>query len=259
MASVELRVQEPGDWAYVVVNRPRSRNSIDATTLNELNTAVSTADPRLRMLVIRGEEGTGFLSGADIAAMRHMSLSEAQAFSRSGHEFCVMLEEHDAVIGALVDGYALGGGTEIALACDVVVSTKPATFGLPEVRLGIFPGWGGTQRLPRQCGWHKALPVLLSGRVFDGPTAQQMGMVSALVDDVAEGHLWYASLADDIRLCAPHARSAAKRSARLGSAVPLRDGLRVERELWLDQFDSDERTEGMDSFLAKSPPAWSSP
>ncbi len=253
--TVRLELQDP-DWGYLVVDRPDVHNALDPSTVRAITRLVRSAPASVRMLVLAGGGGSAFLSGADIAAMSAMTPSQAAAFVEAGHRLLRALEDSPAVIGALVDGYALGGGTEIALGCDVVVATGKAVFGLPEVRLGIFPGWGGTQRLIRMAGAQRVLPHLLTGRRFGAEEASRMGFVTAVVADRAEAERWFGSFASDLRRASPRSTAAAKRVARRGMALPLDQALQMEATEWLDRFSSPDRVEGMNAFLAKRATQW---
>lgn len=259
MSGVRIDAGPGGDWCYLTVNRPEVRNALDPQTLSELNEAIASVAEGVRLVVIRGAGSKSFLSGADIASMLAMSPSAAAEFVAAGHRVCRSLERHPAVIGALVDGYALGGGTEIALACDVVVATQQAVFGLPEVRLGIFPGWGGTQRLVRVASYQQAMRYLLTGSQFGGDEAYRLGVATAVVDTTSDAEKWFAALVEELRAASPRSVAAAKRVSRDGMGMDIDRALGVESDAWMTQFVSADRTEGMQAFLEKRPARWGRP
>jgi enoyl-CoA hydratase len=249
---------DPGDWGFLQFDRPETKNALDHESVLALAATLESVPGDTRLVVFRGS-GNSFISGADIAAMYRMDLPEAAAFAQAGHQLTRAIESHPACIGALVDGYALGGGTEILLACDVVVATNAAVLGLPEVRLGIIPGWGGTQRFVRAVGLHRGLRYLMSGARFDGAEAERLGLVDALVADTDAAVSWWEQFAAGLRKASPAASARAKRAARDGAETSIDNALMVELRYWLEQFASEDRRAGMGSFLQKQSPPWASP
>jgi enoyl-CoA hydratase len=253
--TVRFIPQEPGDWGFLQFDRPETKNAMDLESVLAFGEALENVPSHTRLVVIRGA-GNSFISGGDVAAMYRMDLPEAAGYARAGHQLTRAIENHPACIGALVDGYALGGGTEILLACDVVVATEAAVFGLPEVRLGIIPGWGGTQRFVRAVGLHRGLRYLMSGARFDGAEAERLGLTDSLVPDTAAAVSWWAEFAGELRKASPAASAMAKRAARGGIETGIDNGLTVELRYWLQQFATDDRLTGMGSFLNKERPIW---
>lgn len=249
----------PGDWGFLEFYRPETRNAIDPESVLELESALDNVPAGTRLVIIRGAGENSFISGGDIAAMYRMELSEAADFARAGQRLTRAIENHPSCIGALVDGYALGGGTEVVLACDVVVATNSAVFGLPEVRLGIIPGWGGTQRFVRAVGLHRGLRYLMSGARFDGSEAERLGLIDILVADRAAAVTWWTQFAGELRKASPMASAMAKRAAREGMETGIDHGLTVELSYWLRQFSTGDRVAGMGSFLRKEQAPWATP
>lgn len=256
MTAVRIDPGPEGDWCFLTLSRAGSKNAIDPQTISDLRDSVTGVGEATRLVVLRGEGNGSFIAGADIASMLAMNRAEASVFVAAGHRFTRALEQHSAVIGALVDGYALGGGSEIVLACDVVVATRRAVFGFPEVRLGIFPGWGGTQRLARTAPYQEIMGHLLTGRRFGPDEAYRLGMVTAVVETTADATKWFADLMTDLRRASPRAVAAAKRAARAGAGLTLDEALAAEADLWLTQFETPDRTEGMRAFLEKRAANW---
>lgn len=247
-----------GNTAWLTVDGPDSNNALDSAAVATLADIIEKLRAPIRLCVLSGAGDRAFISGADIKHMRALDSEEGARFAAAGQALTRLMENSPVLVGALVDGFALGGGTELALACDVVVATTRARFGLPEVRLGIFPGWGGTQRLIRATGTAKAFPYLLTGRHFDAETACELGVASHMTADTAQAQEWFRALAEELEKTGPNAVAAAKNAARLGADTSLDNGLYIERALWTKQFATDERLEGMDAFIERRSPVWTS-
>lgn len=258
MEAVRFDLDANGDWGYLTVDRREVHNAIDGETLSAISGVLDDLPPTVRLVIISGAGDRAFLSGADIGAMSEMSVEEAGRFAAQGGALLRRLETYPALIGALVDGFALGGGTEFILACDVVVATPRAVFGLPEVKLGIFPGWGGTQRLVRIVGPQRGLPYLLTGRTFAPDEAITMGILSAVVEDRQAGEEWFAEFARDLRRTSPLAVREAKRLAREGLDLPIDAGLSAETDAWTRQFDTPDRQAGFQAFRDRKIAQWRS-
>jgi len=252
-----LRLERDGATATVRLDRPSRHNAVDAALLRELARALREVrrDPTLRALVVGGAGDKAFSAGADVAAMAAMSAEEGHAFARLGHEVLERLEALPIPVVAAVNGVALGGGLELALACDLIVAADRARLGLPETSLGLIPGFGGTQRLPRRVGLGRARELIYLGRVVTADEALRMGLVDRVVP-AAElpGHA--AALAAELAARAPVALRQAKRATHAAVEGPLAAGLAHEVEAFGVVFASDDRVEGLRAFLDKRPPAW---
>lgn len=163
----------------VIINRPDALNALNSELLTELKAELDilSRDPAVRVLVLRGAGEKAFVAGADIKEMMPMDRSKATNLSRLGHSVCILLEQMNKVTIAAVHGFALGGGTELALACDFILASEKALFGLPEVTLGVVPGFGGTIRLSRAVGSAVAKELIFSGLRFSAQEAKEMGML----------------------------------------------------------------------------------
>lgn len=241
--------------ALVTIDRPEVRNAIDLRTIGELADALAVldADPGCRAIVITGAGERAFAAGADIAEMAPRT---AEGIRRD-RPFAAW-DRIDAVetpLIAAVRGYALGGGCELVLACDLVVAGDDAVLGLPEIRLGIIPGIGGTQRLVRAVGKARAMEIVLTGRHVPAEEAARIGLVSRVVP-AAETLADALGLAERIAAGPPLAVAAAVRAIDAAAELTLADGLVYERELFTDLFDTEDQAEGMRAFLDKRPPAW---
>src|SRR5512140_3681129 len=164
--------------AVVTVNRPKALNALDPRTIEELERAFAAVagDAAIRALVVTGAGDKAFVAGADIARMSTMTVPEAQRFAEAGHRTLALLEALPVPTIAAVNGFALGGGCEVAMACDLVYASEKARFGQPEVNLGLIPGFGGTQRLTRRVGVTRALELVLTGDMVDAAKAKEIGL-----------------------------------------------------------------------------------
>jgi enoyl-CoA hydratase len=174
-----------GPVRVITLNRPQALNALDRTLVRELTEAVrlaatDAAEGRLRALILTGA-GKAFVAGADIAAMHEMSEDEAREFSRQGHTLGERLAALPIPVIAAVNGFALGGGCELALACDFIYASEAAKFGQPEVKLGVIPGFGGTQRLLRRIGLARALELCMSGEIINAAEALRIGLVNKVL------------------------------------------------------------------------------
>ncbi len=250
-----IRVERDGDVGIVRLHRPKALNALCDALVAELNAALRDfeEDDSIGCTVITGSE-KAFAAGADIAEMKDREWPAVWL-----EDF---LSEWDRVAAvrkplvAAVAGYALGGGCELAMMCDIIIAAENAKFGQPEIRLGIIPGAGGTQRLTRAVGKAKAMDLILTGRMMDAREAEACGLVARVVP--AERLMEEALAA--AREIAGHSRTAvlAAREAVLRAfETPLQEGLRFERRLFHALFATPDRKEGMEAFLEKRPPRWS--
>jgi enoyl-CoA hydratase len=241
--------------ATLTVNRPKQLNALDAQTLGEIAAALREAEARpleVLALVVTGAGEKAFVAGADIAAMSRLAGAEAQAFAALGHATLSALEALPIVTVAAVNGFALGGGCELALACDLVYASEKARFGQPEVNLGLVPGFGGTQRLGRRVGPMRAKELILSGETIDAVQARAMGLALEVL--APERLLDHArTKARTIASRGPRAVALAKRLIQRGADLPLPAALELERDAFAGLLDGPEAREGMAAFLEKRP------
>lgn len=245
---------EPGRVAVVTVNRPDKRNALNATVRRELAAALDalSADAAVRVVVLTGAGEKAFVAGADIAEFAERSALEQRA-AMAGRSVFETVAQYPKPTIAMINGFALGGGCELAMACDLRVAARSARLGQPEVRLGILPGGGGTQRLPRLVGPGRALRMILSGESIDAAEAERIGLVDLVVDD-AELRARTLELAHAIAAHSPIALQLAKSAVHMAAEAPLSAGLAYERELFAIAFASEDRVEGMRAFLEKRAP-----
>jgi enoyl-CoA hydratase len=243
--------------AVVTVNRPKALNALDSATLAELGRAFDAAgqDRSVRALVVTGAGEKAFVAGADIARMSSMSVSEARRFAEEGHRTFARLEALPIPTLAAVNGFALGGGCELAMACDLVYASEKARFGQPEVNLGIIPGFAGTQRLSRRVGPMRAREIIFTGEMIDAARAKEIGLaLEVLPPDQLLGHV--VAQARKIAARGPLAVAAAKRLVGEGADLPLAAACQLEQQAFALLFATDDAREGMRAFLEKRPAAF---
>ncbi len=249
--SVLLVAREEG-IVTATLNRPEKLNALNRELIESLARAVSelSADPSVRVLVLTGAGEKAFAAGADIEAMREMSPAQAKGFADLGHRVGAALEAaHFAVIGA-INGFALGGGCELALACDFLYASDRAKFGQPEVNLGVIPGFGGTQRLSRRVGIGRARELCFTGDIIDAEEAKRIGLVNAVVPG-AELLAKVADVAKKIAAKGPLAIAQCKRVILRGEDVALNVANELEAQAFAGLFGSHDQREGMGAFLEK--------
>jgi enoyl-CoA hydratase len=243
-----------GRVATLEVNRPEVRNALDGATVEAFHQALEKArGARASVLIVTGAGDKAFVSGADITAIRARRRDDALASINS--RLMSAVESHEAVSIAAVNGYALGGGCELALACDLRIAAEEAVFGLPEPSLGIIPGAGGTQRLPRIVGLGRAKEMILTGARWDARQALAYGLVSQVVPR-AELMAAARALADKVLALGPLAVRLAKAAVNASQQMPLAAGLLYESTAQAITFESSDKMEGTSAFLAKRRPVF---
>ena len=255
-----LLTQRESGVATVTINRPKVLNALSQQVIEELHHLLDdvTFTRGLRVLILTGAGEKAFVAGADIAAMRNLTPIQAVEFARLGQSLTVKLETAPFITIARVQGFALGGGCELAMACDIVVAAEKALFGQPEVDLGLIPGFGGTQRLARRVGLPLALEILCGGRKLNGREAQQLGLI-AQVTSAEDLDGYVQKLVKNILKAAPHAVAETKRLARSALEQPLIHGLAAEASSFATCFAGSEAQEGLSAFLEKRPAHFTTP
>jgi len=249
-----LRLERRDQVTVLYVNRPQVLNAINRETLGEIADATRAfvADDAQGALVVTGQGEKAFISGADINELSTLGPSAAEDISRFGQRVVDLLEQSPKPVIAAVNGYAFGGGCELALACHMRLASENAVLGLPEVKLGIIPGYGGTQRLPRLVGPGRALELILSGRNVKADEAERIGLVNRIVPQ-AELVNEAVKLAQAILKNGPLAVAAAIECVVRGLQLPLDQGLRFESGRFGILAASDDMHEGLQAFLDKRP------
>jgi enoyl-CoA hydratase len=252
MAYEFIRTEARGAIQLITLNRPKALNALSLALIRELAAALAAADgdDAVGCIVLTGSE-KAFAAGADIKEMAGLSFAEAYV-----RDYPDMIDRAGVTrkpIVAAVAGYCLGGGCELMMMCDVVIAAESAKFGQPEITIGVGPGFGGSQRLPRAVGKAKAMEMILTGRVMDAAEAERAGLVSRVV---ADGRLLAEALAvaEKIAGFSRPSAIAAKESVNRAFEVPLSEGLRFERRLFQALFGTEDQKEGMAAFVEKRPP-----
>lgn len=255
---VRAEVGERADHvATVTIDRPDARNALNAQVRSELKRvfAAIDEDDEVRVVVLTGsDEAKAFVAGADVTELRERSAVEQRAVSERPRIYETVAECAKPVV-ARVNGHALGGGCELAQACDVRIAREDAKLGQPEINLGIMPGGGGTQRLPRLVGTGQAMKLILSGELVDGTEAAELGLVEeALPADELDERV--DELAGRMASHSPLAIQRAKEAVQSAAELPLSRGIDYESELFVGLFDSHDKNEGIDAFLEDRDPEW---
>ena len=243
-----IDVSRDGAVAVVTIDRQDALNALNVETLTELRDHLRelAGDSGVRAVVLTGAGDKAFVAGADIRYMSALGPREAKAWGARGHEAAQLLETMPKPTIAAINGFALGGGCELALACDLRYAASHAKLGQPEINLGIVPGWGGTQRLTRVCGIGVAKDLIYTGRTIDAEEALRVGLVNAIADPVLDAAL---TVAHELAEKAPLALAAAK---SLINRSP--DALGAEAEEFGDLFASADSKEGLTAFVEKRKP-----
>ena len=243
-----IDVRRDGDVAVVTIDRQEALNALDVETLTELRDRLRQLadDTGVRAVVLTGAGEKAFVAGADIKYMSGLGPDEAKAWGALGHEATLLLETMPKPTIAAVNGFALGGGCELALACDLRYASSRAKLGQPEIDLGIVPGWGGTQRLARVCGVGVAKDLVFSGRTIDAEEALRVGLVQAVADPVLDRAL---ETARTLAAKSPVALALAKRLVNMAPAA-----LEAEADAFGELFASEDAKEGLTAFVEKRAP-----
>ena len=255
MADYEnIRYEVDGFIATITVNRPSALNALNRQMLNEIGWALRDADgdARIRCVILTGAGDKAFVAGADIAEMAEQGATEARSFAAAGRAVGDVLEGMGKPVLAAVNGFALGGGCELALACDFIYAADKAKFGQPEVNLGVIPGFGGTQRLPRRVGLGRATELVLTGDLIGAEEALRIGLVNRVVP-AAELMAEARKTAEKIAQKGPLAIAYARRAVRKSMELNLPAGNDYEAELFALLFATQDQKEGMHAFLEKRP------
>ncbi len=252
-----VKLVHEGPISTLTLDREDKLNALDAQVMGELLDAIKeTREHReSRVLIVTGAGKKAFVAGADIASMKDLRLEQAREFAHAGHTTFNALESLPIPVIAAVNGFALGGGCELALACDFIYASDNAKFGQPEVKLGVIPGFGGTQRLARRVGIARARELIYTGAVIDAVEAQRIGLANRVVPqaellDVVRG------VATTITQMGSLAIAEAKRVLRDGEGRSLREANALEIDGFAGCFETEDQKEGMAAFLQKRAPAF---
>ena len=253
--SLLLRIEE--NIAILSIHRPEKLNALNVKCIQELNQALRDIerDETIRCLIITGSGDKAFVAGADIAEVHNLSVTDAEIYAEAGQQVFSKIENFSKPVIAAINGYALGGGAELAWACHMRIASTNAKFGQPEIDLGIIPGFGGTQRLIHILPKSIATEFLLTGEMFSVEKAHQFGLVNYIVSP-EELMPKAKELAKKIALKPGKAINLLLRAIRAASDIELADGLRLEADLFSQCFNTEDFKEGTGAFLEKRPPVF---
>jgi enoyl-CoA hydratase len=249
-------LQKKENYAILILNRENALNALNSQVLSEIREAIRDLiqDSRMRGVIITGKGEKAFCAGADITEMKGLSFDAAEEFARKGHKTMNMIAGSDLISIAAINGYALGGGLELALACDIRIASKNAKFGLPETGLGLIPGFGGTQRLPRIVGRGLALEIILTGEHIDAERALRIGLVNHVVD-LSELLPKAEELMNKmLKHKGIEAQKVARWLVHSGAELPLTASLEREVNAFAEMFQKGEPEIGISAFLNKQKP-----
>jgi enoyl-CoA hydratase len=255
-----LKFENVEGLGILTVNRPKSLNALNTevhTELREFLTALKNEkDFSIKGLVLIGEGEKAFIAGADIKEMLDMSAEQAKAFSRLGQEVSLLFEELQIPVIAACNGFALGGGCEMAMACDFIYATQNAVFGQPEVKLGLVPGFGGSQRLSKLIGRNKAKEIIYTGRNVSIDEAMNLGLVVKVFETREELLSGALETLKKITRNSPHAVYISKKIMNEGNDLTIAKGLEIEAEQFGEIFSSEDKKEGTMAFVEKRKPVF---
>ena len=249
-----VNFEQQGAVAILTIDRPKALNALNPDVLADLKAAFEGIDQNtVRCVVLTGAGDKSFVAGADIGSMSTMTKAEGTDFGKLGNDIFLMIESFPLPVIAAVNGFALGGGCELAMSCDIRICSDNAMFGQPEVGLGITPGFGGTQRLARLVGMGMAKQLLYTARNIDAAEALRIGLVNAVIP---QAELLDAALkmAGQIAKNAPIAVRACKKAVNEGMQVSIDKAVEIEETLFGDCFETHDQVEGMACFLSREKP-----
>ncbi len=259
-----LTTEQHGNALLVTVNRPKAMNALAQQVVEDLHTLLDTVEELarhdggwpVRGIVLTGAGGKAFIAGADIREMSAMEADAAAAYSARTQELTLRLECLALPVIAAVDGFALGGGCELAMACDFIYATEAASFGQPEVNLGLVPGFGGSVRLQQLVGPARAKELIYTGRRIHAAEAERIGLVHTVFSTAAEMHDAARTTIEDIATKSPVAVANAKATINATAARTTAEGLEFENESFRQAFGTEDMREGVRAFLAKETPSF---
>jgi enoyl-CoA hydratase len=255
-----LLVEKEGSLGFLTIRRPEKYNALNTKILKDLKSVLKKFHKEgegfdtIRTLAVKGEGGKAFIAGADLEELSLLQEEDAYEFALLGQHVTFLLERIPCPVIALIDGYALGGGLELAMSCDFLWATESSRFGLPEVTLGLIPGFGGTQRLSRMVGRQMAKDLIYTGRMIQADEALRIGLVgkvlpsmSKLLDDLRKKH-------EEVERSAPLSIRAAKMAINQGIDLPLSEGMNLELDEFSFCFRTEDMREGVKAYLEKRRP-----
>jgi enoyl-CoA hydratase len=253
-----ILVEKKGRIGVLTINRPQKLNALNTEVVREISSAFDGLgeDPEVRVIVITGAGDKAFIAGADISEMQEMTPLQAMEFSREGQKTVRAIERSDKIVIAALNGYTLGGGLELSMACDLRIASETARMGQPEIKIGVIPGWAGTQRLARLVGKTKAKELILTGDMITAAEGEKIGLVNKVVppEKLTEEVM---NIAETLSKLGRFSLGAAKHAIDDGFEVDFEKGQEIERQFFALCFAHPDQKEGMNAFLAKRPPTFS--
>ena len=250
-----IKINNDNLVSEIIIDRSEALNAMNSDMLSELTKAMVKvkSDDKTGVIIITGEGDKAFIAGADIKAMQQMNAKEAFEYGKAGQQLTMMIETSSKPVIAAVNGFALGGGCELALACHMRIVSENASFGQPEVKLGLLPGWGGTQRLPKIVGVGKAIELITTGKIINAEESYRIGLANKICP---QNQLMSESrkLASSILKNGPRAISSSLRCIYDGLTMSIKEGMDIEVEEFGELFRHDERMEGLTAFIEKRDP-----
>ncbi len=254
-----IELQKKENYGIITLSRESALNALNSEVLSGIREALRElmADPKMRGIIFTGKGEKAFSAGADVTEMKDLKYDGAEEFARKGHKTMNMIASSDMISIAAINGYALGGGLELALACDIRIATKSAKLGLPETGLGLIPGFGGTQRLPRLVGRGIALELILTGEAIDAERAYKIGLVNHIVENNTE---LLPKAEEMMKKMLQHkgieAQKIVKWLVHSGTELPLPASLEREVTSFAEMFEKGEPQIGIKAFLNKEKPVF---
>ncbi len=255
MTFKNIKIEKKEGIATIKINRPQVLNALNKDTISELASAVEEldADKNVKVVILTGEGDKAFIAGADIKQMADMTSLDAKKFAELGHNMLMKIENSRLPFIAAINGYALGGGCEVLMACDICIAVKSAKIGQPEINLGVHPGFGGTQRLPRLVGRMKAKELLFTGKNIDAEEAYKIGLVNMVVDDDKLMETVH-KLAGQIASKSTVQTAFIKSLVNKGTDIDINSACSLEISYFSSSFSTNDQKEGMKAFLEKRKP-----
>lgn len=245
-------VEKKGRIGILTINRPEKLNALNTQVTREIASAFKTleSDAEVRVIIITGAGDKAFIAGADIGEMKEMTPLQALEFALQGQKTLEALENSDKIVIAAVNGYALGGGLELCMACDLRIASETAKVGQPEIKIGVIPGWAGTQRLTRLIGKTKAKELVLTGEMIPAQEAERIGLLNKVVppETLTEEVM---KTAEALSALGSFSLGAAKHAIDRGSEIDFEKAQQMERQYFALCFASPDQKEGMTAFLEK--------
>ncbi|MHA1577681.1 MAG: enoyl-CoA hydratase/isomerase family protein, partial [Candidatus Thorarchaeota archaeon] len=244
--------------ATITINRPSKYNALNSTVVSKLTEFFKQAetDPVVRVAILTGAGEKAFAAGADISEFKGKDSTSVRPLAESGQDLCTFIESMSKPVIAVVNGFALGGGCEIAMACDIRYASANARFGQPEINLGLIPGFGGTVRLPRLVGLGVAKELVYSGDQIKADEALRIGLVNKVFESVEELKVGASKLALKLTSKPGIATKLAKQSLNMAWETSMEKNLKYEVDVFCETFDTEDKVEGVDAFLSKRDPTF---